>query len=178
MAKGTNQPRLHPNGFIQYDLPAAGRLHIWHPDLPMAQIIHTPIHDHTFDFTSRIVCGKLTHVVFNFYEKMMGEYHLHRAVVTEGEDTLLKPLAILGDMVEAETYTFHYGQQYSFSAGRFHLSKGDGLTATIMTKTATKRLPFARIAVPLDVDPDNNFRRHQYDAMLLMKYVEMVTSRC
>lgn len=59
-------------------------------------------------------------------------------------------------------------------AGRFHLSEGEGLTATIMVKTATGLQLFPRIAVPVGVDPDNNFRRHQYDDGMLMRYVEMV----
>lgn len=170
-----NTPRLHPNGFIQYDLPSGeGRMHVWHPDLPVAQIVHTPIHDHTFDFTSRIILGRLTHVTFDFCAGA-GPYQLHGARVIRDEDTRLEPLGVFGDMFEDKRRVFDAGDQYSFAHGRFHLSEGDGLTATIMTKTATGLLPFPRIAVPIGVDPDNNFRRHQYGPDKLMRYVKAVT---
>lgn len=172
------EPRLHPNGFIQYDLPSnQGRLHIWHPDLPVAQVVHTPIHDHTFDFMSRIILGRLTHIVFDFHARPAGGYHLHGARAASGEDTRLEPLNIIGDMEMTESHLFSPGDQYTFLAGKFHRSVGNGLTATIMEKTFTGQTPFPRIAVPVGVDPDNNFRRHQYDTSMLARYVDMVLDK-
>lgn len=171
------EPRLHPNGFIQYDLPTGDRLHIWHPDLPIAQVVYTPIHDHTFDFTSRVVMGRLTHVVYEFWNHPEGEYQLHRAQVIAGEDTKLAPLKQVGNMQEAERWVLGEHSVYSFKHGRFHTSEGEGLTATVMTKVATDLLPFPRIAVPVGIDPDNNFRRHQYEPNHLMKYVNSVIDK-
>ena len=168
------EPRLHPNGFIQYDLPTGDRLHIWHPDLPIAQVVHNPIHDHTFDFTSSIVLGRLMHVVYKFQPCNGGQYQLHRAVVSEDEDTKLIPLEQVGDMKVEELFIFGRGSRYSFKHRLFHKSEGMGLTATIVTKTIIDCLPFPRIAVPVDVDPDNNFRRHQYDTKKLMVHVDEV----
>lgn len=170
-----SEPRLHPNGFIQYDLPGRqGRLHIWHPDLPVAQIVHTPIHDHTFDFKSRVIFGRLMHTIYRFDDRVDGDYRLHRAVVSAGEDTRLEPTPLVGNMNVTRIHYFSLGERYTFSAGRFHTSEGNGLVATIMQKTRTGVSEYPMVAVPVSVDPDNNFRRHQADAEVLMGYVELV----
>lgn len=170
-----SEPRLHPNGFIQYDLPDdRGRLHIWHPDLPVAQIVHTPIHDHTFDFESQVIFGSLTHTPFTFDQRPDGDYRLYRAVVEFGEDTRLEPTTRVGNMVSGGAIDFFKGDRYSFFAGRFHTSTAQVLTATIMQKTATGVFPQPYIAVPVSVNPDNNFRRYQYGVEELWEYVEQV----
>ena len=165
---------LHPNGFIQYDLPYGKRLHIWHPDLPLAQEVYTPIHDHTFSFHSRIVLGRLTHVEYEFERDVSGDYLLHGAVRDGDLDTKLVPMGMVGHMTAIRQLTLSVGYEYTFRYGRFHTSEGSRLTATIMEKTSTNDTPFPRIAVPVGTPPDNNFRRQEVDIALLQQYVDRV----
>jgi hypothetical protein len=77
-------PRIHPNGFIQLDLEpveeswdeskkrghsgASLRLHIWEPpgiDLPRQETINE-IHDHVFDMRSTVVKGRLMQSLYKF----------------------------------------------------------------------------------------------------------------
>jgi hypothetical protein len=48
------RPRVHGNGFIQVDLTADTRLHVWGDKRIPRQNVYTPIHDHVFGFESTI----------------------------------------------------------------------------------------------------------------------------
>ncbi len=176
-------PRLHPNGFIQYDLPSGeGRLHVWHPDIPVAQIVHTPIHDHTFNFESRIIVGELIHTVFAFRpDNKYGPTQVHEAIPSEGEETRLVPTGVYGYVEQSERHSYIVGDTYTFESRRYHMSVGAGgaltdFTATIMNKTRTGA-GYPRILVPRGVDPDNNFKRTHWDAELLMSFVDEILKR-
>lgn len=167
-------PRLHPNGFIQVDINDFTRLNIWDDTLPPAQTINTPIHDHTFDFTSRIIVGKLIHIAYDFGLNPRGDYHLWGVEPwLDGEETVLKPLTgMKGDISIFETLELPAGYQYQFRAGWFHETKFEGFTATVMTKTRKNVTAAARVVVPSPGRVDNEFNRAQYPVDRLNHYVE------
>lgn len=167
-------PRLHPNGFIQVDISDFRRINIWDDALPPAQTINTPVHDHTFDFTSRIVAGTLIHIAYDFAPNPQGDSQLWGVEPwKDGEDTVLKPLAgMRGDIGVFETLTLPAGHQYQFRAGLFHETKHDGFTVTVMTKTRKNVTAAARVVVPVGGSVDNDFSRDQYPADKLSPFVE------
>lgn len=175
----TTEPTLHPNGFVQYDLPGTRRLHIWSPRLPVAQVVHTPIHDHTFNFRSRVLTGKLHHDVYAWVPEVKNPTHTlftARPWLT-GEDTKLISLNESGEMTLLEENVFEEGNEYVFKAGWFHESYGEGdITATVMEKTRTHLRESARIAVPYGQEPDNDFTRYQTreNVILMLELVEQV----
>ena len=159
----TKEPTLHPNGFVQFDLTPDVRLHIWSPRLPEAQVVKTPIHDHTFNFRSRVLCGSLHHDVYAWVPNNIDPgYTLYAAKPwLTGLDTALITLGENGDMTLLEENTFTPGGEYVFKAGWFHESYADGLTATVCLKTRKHLREAARVAVPFGQEPDNDFSRYQ-----------------
>lgn len=171
-----NQIRMHQNGFLQLDLlDGKSRLHIWSEELPKAQDPRTPIHNHRFCFDSKVILGKLTHVKYEYVPAIQakngegvcqlftgaGDYE-HLVLVKDTE----------GAVREKVRFDFSAGELYSFGHGLYHDTWGNGLTATIMTKTVTDCIPFATVVVPLgEGGPDNTFRRDQYKQRELMPFV-------
>lgn len=184
-----NQVRMHQNGFLQLDLlDGMSRLHIWSEELPKAQDPRTPIHNHTFDFNSQIILGKLTHVEYDWIEIIEEQDGLEQLPVGinnddpvcylytgSGDYQNLVPVGVEGTVHETGRFDFGVDDVYSFQHERYHDSWGNGLTATIMTKTALNQIPRATVVVPLgEGGPDNSFRRDQYPQELLMPFVQGV----
>lgn len=164
-------PRLHPNGFIQLDLDAAGemRLHVW-PAQPLpiqGQKTKHPIHDHNFDMESAIFRGALRNILYQAHELTRLEddvdfpvYRLHSAEMVGATDTVLKPInhrscAVLQTSAE----DFQAGDCYSMSKAVLHESLAVGLTATLVTKLRADPTYRPRVAVPVGITPDNDYRR-------------------
>lgn len=166
---------MHPNGFIQYPLNDGARLHIWSPLLPEAQKVKTPIHDHTFDFMSIIIMGKLEHITYceTAHKLAFGDDAvLDTTHLLWGAADVLQPTASAVGLEEADHLFLASGSRYTLQAGKFHESRGHGLTATIMTKTALFATPWAYVAIPHGVEPDNTFRRDQYSHDYLFEFVQ------
>lgn len=169
-------PRVHPNGFIQLDLNANLRLHVWHPNLPYRQKTYHPIHDHTFGFTSHVYSGRMVHVVYDTVPSDDGTHIFWRGQKRADEETILKTLSdeppvnlvfIMAEVVQP-------GQSYSFEPFRFHESLSNEPTLTIIKKQ-DKPWPLEgitpRIVVPIGVEPDNTFVRADVDQEVLWKLI-------
>lgn len=164
-------PALHPNGFIQQELAGGLRLHVWHPDIPQAQVRRSPIHDHTFMFESEVVLGELTHETFYVNDARIDATHEVYAV----QRVLLVPTTITVRADSSGKQVFKAGRIYNFGGpGNYHDSRGSGLTATIMTKRQIGLAPFSTVLVPIGQEPDNDFRRDQYPPEALRPFVAMV----
>ncbi len=174
------EARFHPNGFIQFDLPSGNRLHVWSDELPRGQKFNTPIHDHTFNFKSRIIAGELNHTVYGFAPDNRGNYDLYAArPFLNGDDTTLENLGERGEFTIIEDLWFGAGDGYQFKAGWFHETRFRGagplrVCASIMTKTEKNLRPYARVACPVGELPDNDFRRGSLSQEFLMEYVNAV----
>jgi len=173
---------LHPNGFLQYTLPSGHRMHVWHPDMPQAQKVYTPIHDHTFAFESRIILGELVETVYDWTPLEGGhpagpdgqhpgpeDYMLWAAA-----DAILNPTITFGTLTVREVFHYEVGDRYRRGAGVFHKTEagGDGHCTTVMRKLLTGQTPFPYVAIPVGVRPDNEFRRDQYDGKVLWPLVK------
>lgn len=180
------RPRLHPNGFIQFDLTPWGniRLHVW-PDEPLpAQKTNHPIHDHSFDMESTIIAGELHNTNYKFVlgaakESVplhLQDYRIFRATKVSGQDTILQEdpsNGIPGHLVVLRRDVLRPGSKYSVSAGVLHESQPNhhtGIVATIMERFNTKEYN-PRVAVPSGVNPDNDFRRETIDESILWEFI-------
>jgi hypothetical protein len=157
------RPRVHPNGFLQLDLPDQHRLHIWPDALELPRpAVDMPIHDHTFSFASTILTGSLTNIVHEPVLDDEGGYHMYEILpfVATGRHTPFERTdanRYRFDVTETETNT--PGQKYDFAAFRFHESVPHGLTATVICIGAFDRTRRARVGCPIDQVPDGSFRR-------------------
>lgn len=176
-AHGQN-PRVHPNGFIQLDLEpvegswgeskkrghsgASTRLHIWNPPemlLPHQETVNE-IHDHVFDMESRVIKGILTQQLYWF---VIGSIHpdtheIYRAVYDKASNSRLEPSGIQGTLITANREVVLAGRSYTQPAFSLHDSQASGTVVTLMTKTEIHEGD-ATVVCPIDNPPDNEFDR-------------------
>lgn len=173
--------RVHGNGFMQ--VPIVGRptwrLHIWHPHI-VGQNINTPIHDHTYGFTSQILLGELLQKGISVFhnESGIGDYVIHIAVPTGEFDTKLVPVgdANFNQVWIRRKYIeiFGKGDRYEMSPFEFHEAHAFGHTASIMYKNIETKGYKARVLVPVGVEPDNGFAREEMTEQQRERYIEII----
>ena len=154
-ALGT-KPRMHPNGFIQLDLAENKRLHVW-PDPPLKTVdVETPMHDHTFSFTSTVLVGALRHKIYLPFESQEGEYRLYTVYPYRAQDKETPFVALDGkryDMRMISELVIRPGETYAFPAFEFHSSHPIGLTATIIRVDPFDKTLQARVTCKHDRTP-------------------------
>lgn len=174
LRKYGHEPRLHGNGFLQFDLTPVYRLHIWSRDLPPAQKVSTQLHDHIWDFTSKIVFGKLHDRQYDYRSVSLlhedddhsGVYQIWETTYAGGRNTRLVPVRQFIRLEPPEGCIYGIGECYEVKAGVFHQSRPvESPTMTIIEKGA-QTTARARVLVPAGTRPDNDFDRHLKGAAL------------
>lgn len=175
------RPRVHGNGFIQVDLTARSRLHIWGDRRIPRQKRYTPIHDHVFGFRSQIIFGRLINVIYGFHRiKEPGEadYKVYTPEIREGEDTVLHFAGEYADVQPASVHVIDWQTRkttYFTDPFIFHESVATGPAATIIIKDdltlAQGSTAKPRVLVPIEVEPDNDFNRYAHDEDKLWRII-------
>lgn len=172
------KPRVHPNGFIQVDINSVFRMHVWHPSLPYRQKTYHPIHDHIFGFQSHVYSGRLIHVPYLIEEDPEGTHIFWQATHIVGTEKCIlkqvdgKCLRLVGELAKA----VQPGEDYYFAPFLFHETLSNEPTMTIIKKNAetfgqgSTQAP--RIAVPVGVEPDNDFQRDDVDTDILWDLIK------
>lgn len=130
------RPRHHAGtGFIQAYIKRNVRLHIIHPDFPPTRQ-DTGIHNHRFSFHSKILMGQLTNTVYGLRKGNDHEvYEVYCGSKDAGEFRIVEPVKVGACSVKVlSTQVMRAGDDYTFELGLFHTSRGEGVTATLMTK--------------------------------------------
>ena len=180
------KPRVHPNGFVQFDVePNILRLNVW-PETPIPGHpgrIH-PIHNHSFDLKSKILLGQLTNDVYAYEPAPgYGDMVLHTArrvnthdsiLVPEAKDRWGRPMAAVGYMTLISSRTYRQGESYTLEKHLFHDSINKGLTATLMSLEKPSKNYAPQVAVPVGVEPMNNYLRDDFDEDLLWNIIGQV----
>jgi hypothetical protein len=171
------KPRVHPNGFIQFDLePGVLRLNIW-PEQPIPGHpgrVH-PIHNHSFDLHSVVLIGALTNVTYSLrQERWITPTHvLHQAQRINDHDSVIAPISSgAGGLKVLKMDTYHPGQDYSLPRAWLHDSLPHGLTMTLMWSENPDPVYAPLIAVPVGVEPLNDYKRDGFDENLLWDIIE------
>lgn len=168
-----NEPRLHGNGFIQLDLTASSRLHVWPSPNIQPQKVSTQIHDHRFELFSMILCGALIHTEYEIVEDMNGRYHVYHAKPRDREDTqIVRADDKNYSLKQTRWQWMEVNSRYTFPAYLFHETKACGLTATIMKKINSDSSYFPRILCHRTEEPDNEYNRYQVDPKDLWPTIE------
>lgn len=171
------EPRLHPNGFIQLDLKSGSRLHVWPAQPIPAQKTSHPVHDHVFEMESEVLKGTLENRTYKWVHCAWQDdasHELYEIVRLRGEDTILKSLwpRMSSGLIRLEmTEMVSEGEMYGLGAGILHESVPHGTVVTLMRKLKV----FGgnpRVAVPVTVQPDNDFRRDQVDPAVLWELID------
>ncbi|WP_205299420.1 hypothetical protein [Paraburkholderia sp. Cy-641] len=169
---------LHGLGFLQLQLAANMRLHVWHPELPRRSCFeHSSIHDHRFGFESRVLVGtQINHI---YWPSRAAGAETHTAYLHEGERTPFGNRPWLPDyqltVVKSHTEVVPAGKQYSMDPYVFHSTEpaDDGRVATLMTKTFEGRRG-AHSLCAIGVDPDADFDRNQLSEHRMWEFVRDV----
>jgi len=175
----TDKITLHGLGFVQIQLEGNQRLHVWHPELPRrACFEHSAIHNHRFDFESRILVG--TQINIDYAElppasacfvEATHELYLHEGARTARGGRPWVPNGLV-DMRQLRVQPITAGSTYSMKAYDFHRTEpgGDGKVATIMKKGFEGRKG-AQSSCAIGITPDTDFDRFQWSPAQLWEIV-------
>lgn len=173
---------LHGLGFLQIQLQANQRLHVWHPDLPRRKCFHhSSIHDHRFAFTSLVLVG--TQVNTEYYCTEPNESNKlppsHVIYLHEGDRTKFgnRPWIPDGERFfqPQSPKAITAGKTYEMYAYVYHSTTpgGNGKVATLMTKTF-EDTKGAHSACAIGITPDVDFDRKQWSEDRLWEIVRDV----
>jgi hypothetical protein len=104
--------------FIQFKINDRERMHFWHPDLP-AYGAEEELHDHRYDFESRVLAGFTTHEEWNFVEDESGTFELIEKSCQPGNEIAPRRIAV-GEVSRGGSYSMVAGSVYRFPHDRFH----------------------------------------------------------
>jgi hypothetical protein len=117
-AKANAVPAWFGLGFVQLKLTHQTRVHFWHPECTK-DIPPEEIHDHRYDFTSKVLFGELVHNVYGFEYNTRGKFEMFEESCEPGKR--VDPLPIFrGDIVQLGSYTLTAGSSYTFKKDQFH----------------------------------------------------------
>lgn len=167
---------LHGLGFIQVQLQANQRLHVWHPRLPRRRCFeHSAIHNHRFNFTSRVLIGQQININFKAIDADEDTathlLYLHEGPRTANGGRPWTPNAPVA-MFERSRNVIDAGSEYDMWAYDFHRTEpgGDGRVATLMTKTGEGKHG-AMSSCRIGIEPDTDFDRFQLPPAELWRFV-------
>ncbi|MHC8358489.1 hypothetical protein ACYZTL_25590 [Pseudomonas sp. LB3P81] len=173
----TDKITLHGLGFVQVQLKGNQRLHVWHPELPRrACFEHSAIHDHRFDFTSRVLVGTQINHVYAMQRKHDGEFVLY---LHEGKRSANggRPWTPDGhaDLTPLPSFEVPAGKDYDSTAYVYHRTEpgGDGRVATIMAKRGEYPAG-AHSTCRVGIEPDTVFDWFQWSPAQLWEVVSDV----
>lgn len=181
----TSAITLHGLGFVQIQLQAEQRLHVWHPELPRRHCFeHSAIHNHRFDFISRILVGEQINI--NYINAAPSEAMklepTHTLYLHEGPRSPRGGRPWMPDgqvsMVESSRNRIYAGDAYTMRAYDYHSTQpgNSGKVATIMTKGWEGKRG-AHSSCVIGTEPDDDFDRFQWSPAQLWDVVMDVLSQ-
>jgi hypothetical protein len=179
-------------GFIQIKLDDRRRMHFWHPDLT-ADTPDEELHDHRYDFTSRVVLGEITHETFSFHEIDKNEIDTdaefqppHEQIYLSGQliHTITNvtcqpgaeiddPNVAYGTIWKDGSYTMKAGSEYTFPSHALHRIKTKKAITYLERGAVEKRT--ANVIRPFGAKTICPFSR-TIDTHLLWQYIAELMS--
>jgi hypothetical protein len=158
-------------GFIQLKISDTQRLHFWHPDL-VANTHEEEIHDHRYNFASRILRGSIVNHTYCFNVNNNGKYTLSK---TDCSPNFVSDASYTGDVSLLSSSTLSAGDEYYMSADTFHRIEATH-AVTLLTREPTTKA-FARVAALNDELTTCPFSRN-IPTNKLWDYIEEACTLC
>lgn len=175
--KMTDRITLHGLGFIQVQLEADQRLHVWHPELPRRTCFeHSAIHNHRFNFVSKVLIGTQINIDYHVTENSEGTHirYLHEGPRTPngGRPWMADGLVRLNEL---RTKEIRSGYEYFIWSHHFHRTEpgGNGKVATLMRKYGESERGAHSLCLA-GTEPDADFNRYQWSEQQLWEVVQDV----
>lgn len=177
----TDKITLHGLGFVQVQLPANQRIHVWHPELPRRHCFeHSAVHNHRFGFRSIVLVGEQINIPVSVFGTDDGDDDgNHMLYLHEGKRTANGGRPWVPDervrLVEHAPQIVVAGNSYAMDAYAYHrtTSGGDGKVATLLSKLGEGQHG-AHSSCLVGVDPDADFDRFQWSPGRLWEVVSAV----
>jgi len=133
-------------GMLRTYLSRETRLHVWHSAFKVPNV--STIHDHPWDFESRVIVGRITNRVYGRDLSLDPSHTLARIKCGEGGGLIPGSEESLGlRLVSEETYT--PGEMYDEIADVLHESVPEDGTVTIVTRRFRRDTEHARVCYPI-----------------------------
>ncbi|MBL4835771.1 MAG: hypothetical protein JKY26_17610 [Pseudomonas sp.] len=175
--KMTNRITLHGLGFIQVQLEADQRLHVWHPELPRRSCFeHSAIHNHRFNFVSKVLVGTQINIDYAVTKDPDGS---HIRYLHEGPRTANGGRPWVNDgfvhINQVRINDIPAGSEYFIWAHHFHRTEpgGSGKVATLMKKCGESDNGAHSLCLA-GYEPDADFDRFQWSEQQLWEVVQDV----
>jgi hypothetical protein len=175
--KMINRITLHGLGFIQVQLEADQRLHVWHPELPRRRCFEdSAIHNHRFSFVSKVLVGTQINTDCQVTPDEAGS---HISYIHEGPRSANggRPWVPDGKVRVAELRRKEVGagQEYFIWAYHHHHTQpgGNGKVATVMRKLGEGEKGAHSLCLA-GVEPDADFDRFQWSEQQLWEVLQDV----
>ena len=175
----TDKITLHGLGFVQVQLEGNQRLHVWHPELPRRACFESSaIHNHRFDFDSRILVGEQINIEFAdlpstsaAFIRETHELYLHEGARTAGGGRPWQPNGRV-DMRQTSRAVIQAGMTYHMKAYDFHRTEpgGDGKVVTLLKK-GWEGKKGAQSSCIIGIQPNTDFDRYQWSPAQLWEIV-------
>jgi hypothetical protein len=132
-AKYESKPYWFGLGFMQLKLNDSERMHFWLPDLPAIE--RDEVHNHRYDFYSRVLAGMLIHETFQVNYDLNGDFELFETDCSpekEGTD----PKHLLPCFLQPTgKYTLYAGTSYTFFHDAFHTTRNTRYAVTFLSRS-------------------------------------------
>lgn len=128
----------HPLGFICVQLyRGAGWglcMHIWKSSDMSASLTTSPIHSHSWDLSSQVICGRLQNIEIRVMDGSPDPTHRVLEITSSNGRDFIRPTQRLVTCANSTLAYIGAGENYSLPAGMFHVSRPSaaGLTATVL----------------------------------------------
>lgn len=130
-------PAFFGLGFIQCKINFHERVHFYHPELVPTVNIEEEIHDHRYDFTSKVLKGSLRNRIYCFGPFKNGSHYKQSESCNEHVKIEDNPKTIGHIFIKSDT-THHCGESYSLTHDQFHTVSSD-ICITHLTRTDYKK---------------------------------------
>jgi hypothetical protein len=137
----------HPLGFLYLPLlrmsDATLRLHIWTDDQehrPLGENHISPMHDHTWDMTSYIICGELRNVIVSVVDDADAPTHRVFEIHGDGAVDDIRATGTVVRVVGESEDKVSVGQTYRMGSDLIHRTEpGPGVVATLVAARRTSK---------------------------------------
>jgi len=123
-------------GFIQLKLDDMERMHFYIPGLEPT-VPMEDVHNHRYNFTSRILKGTLTQYLYTVRQDVVGHHELEDVTCAEGETPYQHPGVYW--VTQDSSHTYAAGSSYFISHAQFHKVKPRGLCITLLDRSLHRK---------------------------------------